>query len=222
MTGPSFFAIVSRKTKTLHPTPGIYTQLHHSLLTTPLTHIYVSYIHTNTIHHTNVSFPIIRPNFRQVMDNQINSELLDKILDEEMILLNGDEPDDSLLGFELEENWENCHLPIKLYSIINKLMDSSPTHKNQPYTKTTMTTISSNVAHSSIHPSSSTSTTTVHSLVNTTTPILVTGHHSTCQNITPIHTPIISKTNKSPTTHILLTLRKSTTITTTPASTALP
>lgn len=54
----------------------------------------------------------------------MNSELHDKILDELMVPLSGDQPDYSLLGFEVEEILENNHPPTKLYSIIEELMDS--------------------------------------------------------------------------------------------------
>ena len=79
----------------------------------------------------------------------------------------------------------NC----KFDFIIDKLMDSPPTHKNQPYAKTAMSTIFSNVTHSYTHSPCSASITSAHSLLNTTNPILATGHHSTSQSITPIHTP---------------------------------
>ena len=161
----------------------------------------------------------MQPNFPQVIDRQMNTDLLNKIMDEEMISLSGGESNDDLLGFEVEENLENYQPPTKPSLIIDEFIDSSPTHRNQPYTKTT---IASNLSHSSIHSSSSTFTTTGHSLHNTTTPILATDYHSTRQNKTPIHTSITSETNKSLTRHILQTLQKSTTITTTSTSTALP
>ena len=94
MTGPSYFSMASRKTKTMYQ---VSTQFHHSLLTTPLTHIQIPYTHTNAIHHTNVLFTIIQLNFPQVMDSQVN-ELLDEIHHEEMIFLSGGESDDNLFG----------------------------------------------------------------------------------------------------------------------------
>ena len=96
---------------------------------------HVSYTHTNIIHHTNVLSTIIHPNFPQVMDSQMNSELLDKVLDEEIIFFSGSESEHDLFGND------------EFDSIIKKLFDILPTHKNQLYTKTTMTTISSNVTH---------------------------------------------------------------------------
>ena len=124
MTGPSYFSTTSRKTKILYPTPGIYTSFpNDNPIHTHIHHIHTN-THTNTIHHTNVLFPIIRPNFGQVMDSQMNSELHDKILDELMVSLSGDQPDYSLLGFEVEEILENNDPPTKLYSIIEELMDS--------------------------------------------------------------------------------------------------
>ena len=72
-----------------------------------------------------------------------------------------------------------------------------------------MKTISSIFIHLSSHSYSSTSTTTIHSPVNTT-------------NITRIHTLVTSETNKTSTTHILQTLWKSITITATSTCTVLP
>lgn len=167
------------------------------------------YTYKNTIHHRNALFEIIQLNFSQVMNSHINSKLLDKILDEGKFSLSGGNLDAAIFGND------------KFDFIIDKLMDSPPTHKTQPYAKTTMSTIFSNVTYSYTHSPCSTSTTSAHSLLNTTNPILATGHHSTSQSITPIPTPITLEVNKSSIRHILQKLRKSITITTTSTSTAL-
>ena len=85
-----------------------------------------------------------------------------------------------------------------------------------------MSTIFSNVTHSYTHSPCSASITSAHSLLNTTNPILATGHYSTSQSKTPIHTPITLEANNSSIRYILQKLRKSITITTTSTSTALP
>ena len=88
-----------------------------------------------------------------------------------------------------KETWKNItdpqnHTP----SLMNQQIAQKPAiHKNQPYTNTTMTASYSNVTYSTTHSSFSTFTTTVHLLINTTTPILTTWYHSTYQNITPVH-----------------------------------
>ena len=119
MIGHSYSSMTSRKAKILYPTPGIHTQFHHSLLTTPLTHVHVGYTHTNTIHHTNVLLTIIQRSFPQVMDSQMNSELLDEILNEEMISLSAGESDEDIFG---NDGFD---------SIIDESMNNPPKSNNQ-------------------------------------------------------------------------------------------
>ena len=123
---------------------------------------------------------MIHYNFPQVMGCQMNSELLNKILEEDIISLRGGESDHDLLGFDLEKNLENNCPPLKLYSIIDELMDNPQTNhnKNQPYTKTIMSTIFSDISHSL----NGTTTTTEHSILDSAIPVLTASHHDTRQN----------------------------------------
>ena len=135
------------------------------------------------------------------MDSQMNSELLNKVLEDDMISLRGGESDVDLLGPDLSLDLQEDLDTKKRYSIIDELMDGPPTHhtKYQHSTNTTTSTIFSTVSH----PLSTRNTTTTHSTINTTSFTPTAGHNDTPHNTTPAHTRITTTTNKSPTTHIL-------------------
>ena len=135
------------------------------------------------------------------MDSQMNSELLNKVLEDDMISLRGGESDVDLLGPDLSLDLQEDLDTKKRYSIIDELMDGPPTHhtKYQHSTNTTTSTIFSTVSH----PLSTRNTTTTHSTINTTSFTPTAGHNDTRHNTTPAHTRITTTTNKSPTTHIL-------------------
>ena len=85
----------------------------------------------------------------QVMNSQMNSELLDKILESDMILLSGGKFDVNLLGPDLGLDLEEDLNITKPYSIIDELMDNPPAHqtKYQQFTNTITSTIFSTVFH---------------------------------------------------------------------------
>ena len=92
---------------------------------------------------------IIQSNFLQVMDNQMNRELSNKIFEDDMILLSdGDSVVDLLrpnLGLDLGEDLDTT----KRYSIIDELMDGLPTnHTKYKHSVNTITsTIFSTISH---------------------------------------------------------------------------
>ena len=114
------------------------------------------------------------------MDSQMNSELLDKILEDDMISLSGSESDVSLLGPDLGLHLEEDLETTKPYFTIDELMDGPPTHhtKYQHSTNTTTSTIFSTVSH----PLFTMTTTTTHSTINTTS-LTPTSHNDTQQNV---------------------------------------
>ena len=126
------------------------------------------------------------------MDSQMNSELLDKILDDDMISLSGVESDVDILGPDLGLNLEEDLDTTKPYSIIDELMDGPPTHHTK-YQHSTFqhSTTFSNVSHSL----STMTTTTKHSTINTTSPTPTASHNDMRQNTTPAHTRITTTTN---------------------------
>ena len=140
---------------------------------------------------------------------QMNSELLDKILKDDMISLSGGEFDVDLLGPDLGLGLEEDLDTTKPYSIIDKLLDGPLTHhtKYQHFRNTITSTIFSTVSQ----PLSIMTTTTTHSTINTTSPTPAISHNDTRQNTISAHTPITTTTDKSPTIPILKTLRQHTT-----------
>ena len=122
---------------------------------------------------------MIRLNFSQIMDSQIDSNLLDNILENDIISLISGESDTDLLGPDLDLNLHEDMDTTKLYSILDELMASPPTHntKQQYSTNTTTSTTSSTI----LHPLSAMTTTITHSTINTTNPLMqqTTATHNT-------------------------------------------
>ena len=162
---------------------------------------------------------MIHLNFLQVMDSQIDSELLDSMLEKDIILLSSEETDTDLLGSDLDLNLHDIDTT-KPYSILDELMACPPTHntKHQYSTNTTTSTTSSTICF----PLSTMTTITTHSTINTTNRIPARNYSNTQHNTTPTHTPITTKTKKFLTTHILKKLRHQTTATTLSTSTTPP
>ena len=140
----------------------------------------------------------------------MNSELLEKILEDDIISVSGGKSDVDLLGPDFGLDIEEDLSTTKPYSIIDQLMDGPTTHhsKYRHSTNTITSTIFSTVSH----PLSIVTITKTHSTINTTSPIPLTSHNDTPQTTAPAHIQITTTTNKSPTTHILKTLRKHTTV----------
>ena len=65
-------------------------------------------------------------------------------------------------------------------------------------------------------------TTTTHSIINSTNPNPARNYSNTQHNTTPTHTPITTKTKKTPTTYILQTLRHQSTAAALSTSTTPP
>ena len=112
----------------------------------------------------------------------MNSELRGKILENDMIWLSGGESDVDLLGPDVGLGLEEDLDTTRPYSIIDELMDSPPTHhtKYQHSTNTITFTIFSTVSH----PLSTMATTTTHSTINITGPIVTTSHKDTTKHNT--------------------------------------
>ena len=112
------------------------------------------------------------------MDSQIDSEMLDNILENDIILLIGGESDINLLGPDLGLDLYEDMDTTKLYSILDELMASKTTYniKHQYSTNTTTSTTPSNISHSL----SNMTITATHSTITTTNPILqqTTATHS--------------------------------------------
>ena len=146
------------------------------------------------------------------MDSQMNSELLNKILEYDIILLSSCESDIDLLGLDLDVELEEGFDTIKQYSIIDKLRDGPPTHhtKHQYSLNSITSTLFSTVSHS-LSPMTTIET---HSTINITslTPTPTTSHNDIRQSTTPVHTRTTTSLSKSPNTHILKTLRQHTTV----------
>ena len=83
--------------------------------------------HTNTIYETKIYHIMIHLHFSQVMDSQIDSEILDNILENHIISLSGGESDIDLLGPDLGLNLHEDIDTMKPYSILDELMASRPT-----------------------------------------------------------------------------------------------
>ena len=137
------------------------------------------------------------------MDSQMNSELLDKISEDDMISLSGGESDVDLLGPDLVLDLEEDSDTNKPYSIIDELLDGPPTHHTQ-YQHSTNTIIS--IIFSTVsHPLSTMTTITTRSIISTTSHTPITSNNETQQNTTVANTPITTTTDKYPTTYILKT-----------------
>ena len=150
--------------------------LHRFLHTIQHTHILIR--HTFTIRR--FATRLFTPFFSQVMGSQMNSKLLDKILEDDMISLSGCESDVDLPGTDLGLDLEEYLDTTEPYSIIDELMDSLPTHhtKDQHFANTITSTIFSTVSHLL----STMTTTTTHSTVNISSPTLTTSHNDTKHN----------------------------------------
>ena len=82
--------------------------------------------------------------FLQVMDSQINSVLVNKMLEEDIISLSGGESDTDLLGSDFGRDAKEDRIT-RPYSIIDELMDGPPTHQtlHQHTSVTTASTLTS-------------------------------------------------------------------------------
>ena len=115
-----------------------------------------------------ISLIITHINFPQVMDCQLNSELLGRILEEDIISPTGGESDDEFLQCNLEEDLQKPHPPTRPFSIIDEQIYGLPTphSKYQPYQSYTNTNISTTIPGVP-HSSSITTTTATYSTINT-------------------------------------------------------
>ena len=119
----------------------------------------------------------------QVIDSKTDSDILSNILENDMILLIGDELHIDLLRPDLSLNSHEDIYTMKPFSILDDLVASPPTH-NSTNTNTSTTSFSI------FHPLSFMITTAANS-----TPA---RNYSNTQNTTPTHTTITTKTKKSP------------------------
>ena len=110
-----------------------------------------------------------------------------------MISLSGGESDTDLLGPDLGVNSHEDINTTKPFSVLDELIASPPIHNS-----------------------------TAHSTISATNLIPTTNYSNTQRNTRQINTPVTTKTNKSPTTHILRTLRNQPTTTTLFTSTTPP
>ena len=95
------------------------------------THYPITYVperHKTTIHQMKACHKIIHPVVLQVMDIQINSKLLDKILEDYMMSVSRGQFDVNLLGPDLGLDLEEDLDTTNPCSIVDELKDGSPTH----------------------------------------------------------------------------------------------
>ena len=159
------------------------------------------------------------------MDSQLSSELLGRILEEDIFSLSGGESDDEFLGCNLKEDLQKHHPPTRPFPIIDEQIYGPPTphSKYQPYQSYTNTSISTTLPDVP-HSSSIITTTTTYSTINTTIPkeYFTTSHQNTQQSTPATHVPITEGIKKSPIGHILKTQRSCTNIIKPPTSIVPP
>ena len=80
---------------------------------------------------------MIHLNFSQIIDSQIDSELLDSILENDIISLSGGKSDTDLLGHDLDLNLNENMDTTKPYSILDELVACPPTHNTKHQYSTT-------------------------------------------------------------------------------------
>ena len=116
------------------------------------------------------------------MDSQTDSETLNNILENDMILIRGGESDTDFLGPDLDVNCcEDIHTT-KPFSILDELMPSLSTHNS---TNTTMSTPSSAISHQL----SSMIITTAHSTISTNKSTPTKRYQPTAVSLSTSRTP---------------------------------
>ena len=71
---------------------------------------------------------MIHLNFSLLIDSQIDSKIVDNILENDIVLLSGGESDTNLLGPDMGLNLHEGMNTTKPYSILNELMAIPPNH----------------------------------------------------------------------------------------------
>ena len=118
----------------------------------------------------------------QVMDSQIDSETMEKMLQNDTISISGGESNADLPVPALDVNSHEDINTSKPFSILDELMVSLPTHNS---THTTMSTTSSTI----YHLLSFMITTTAHSTVSTANPTTTLWHQPIAVTLSTSRTP---------------------------------